>query len=211
MNLSEPLDGIASPVEAAALRVLARADAGFSGRQVHALAGVGSTSSVHRALTALVRVGVVTATSVPPAIVYRANRDHVLWPVVELGLSGRKRALDGIRDFFVENMPDEAPEQWRVSAVLYGSVARRTSGLDSDIDLFLVFPDGHDDDARAELTYRLAEHIERITGNAAQVFSVDRSELARRLAEDDPLLTNVLTDGIHLYGEPLRLPVRAAS
>lgn len=42
MNLSEPLDGLTTAVEAAVLRVLARADTGFSGRRIHALASVGS-------------------------------------------------------------------------------------------------------------------------------------------------------------------------
>ncbi|WP_396655630.1 nucleotidyltransferase domain-containing protein [Microbacterium sp.] len=211
MNLSEPLDGLTTAVEAAVLRVLARADAGFSGRQVHALAGVGSTSSVHRALTGLVRVGVVTAEPNPPSIIYRANREHVLWPVIESGLSARQRAFDIIRGFFDDNVGDEVPAEGRVSAVVYGSVARRESGLDSDIDLFLVFPDGFDDDARADFTYRLAEHVERVTGNEAQVFYVDRSELARRIADDDPLVANVRADGIHLYGDPLPAPLRHAS
>ena len=41
-ELSEPLDGLTTAVEAAVLRVLARADTGFSGRRIHALASVGS-------------------------------------------------------------------------------------------------------------------------------------------------------------------------
>ncbi|HEY5222845.1 MAG TPA: nucleotidyltransferase domain-containing protein [Microbacteriaceae bacterium] len=204
MNLSEPLDGLTTTVEAAVLRVLARADAGFSGRQVHALAGVGSTSSVHRALTSLVRVGVVTAEPSPPSIIYRANRDHVLWPVVELGLAARSRALESIRDFFDENVPEEVPGASRVTAVLYGSVARRDSTSGSDVDLFLVFPDRFDPDARADFNYRLAEHVQRVTGNEAQVFSVERSELAQRIAERDPLIANALSDGFLVFGDPLQ-------
>lgn len=204
MNLSEPLDGLTTAVEAAVLRVLARADAGFSGRQVHALAGIGSTSSVHRALTGLVRVGVVSAEPRPPSIIYRANREHVLWPVIELGLEARSRAFDSIRGFFDDNVPEEVPVEWHVSAVLYGSVARRDSNIDSDVDLLVVFPDGFNEDARADFTYRLAAHVERVTGNEAQVLSVDRSELAQRIAEGDPLVLNALADGIHIFGEPLR-------
>jgi len=203
MNLSEPLDGLTTAVEAAVLRVLARANAGFSGRQVHALAGIGSTSSVHRALASLVRVGVVTAEPNPPAIIYRANREHVLWPVIELGLSARSRALDSIRRFFVENVPDEVVQKSRMTAVVYGSVARRDSTLDSDIDLFLVFPDAIDPEARADFTYRLAEQVHQVTGNEAQIFSVERSELVRRIADDDPLIVNVLRDGIVVFGDAL--------
>lgn len=211
MNLSEPLDGLTTAVEAAVLRVLARSDVGFSGRQVHALAGVGSTSSVHRALGRLVHVGIVTSESRPPAIIYRANREHVLWPPVELGLASRTRAFDGIRAFLEDNVPDEAPESSKVTAVLYGSVARRESDTDSDIDLFLVFPDGFDTDARADFTYRLADHVRRITGNEAQIYTVERADLVQRLAENDPLILNVMTDGVLIFGEPLKTVARSAA
>ena len=196
MNLSEPLDGLTTAVEAAVLRVLARSDAGFSGRQVHSMAGVGSTSSVHRALGSLVRVGLVTSEARPPAIIYRMNREHVLWPAVESGLAARTRVFDSIRHFCEHDLPAELG----LTVVVYGSVARRESTLESDVDLFVVFPDGIDEDARADVSYQLASHVHRVTGNEAQVYSVDRRELAQRLAENDPLAGNVLADGILLHG-----------
>lgn len=200
MNVSEPLDGLTSAVGAAVLRVLARTDAGFSGRQVHVLAGVGSTSSVHRALTALVRVGLVTAESRPPSIIYRINREHALWPSVDSALGARARIFESIRRFCTE----ELPEELGLTVVVYGSVARRESSLDSDLDLFAVYPDGIDDDARADFNYQIARYVEKITGNEAQVFSIERTELAHRIDENDPLIMNVLVDGILVFGPPLR-------
>jgi len=203
MNLSEPLDGLTSPVEAAVLRVLSRADAGFSGRQLHALAGVGSTSSVHRAINHLAHVGLVTSESRPPAIIYRPNRHHVLWPVVELALEARTRALGGIRDFCLEEVPSEVPEEARITLLLYGSVARRESNTESDIDLLIVFPDDFDPEARADFNYRLGEHVERLTGNEAQLSSLARAEFETRFAERDRFIANVAGDAIHLYGPVL--------
>jgi predicted nucleotidyltransferase len=197
MNLTEPLDGLTSPVEAAVLRVLAKSDAGFSGRQLHVLAGVGSTSSVHRALAAFVHLGLVLPESRPPAIIYRANRDHVLWPVVDLALGARERALDSIVQFCLANAPAD------LTVLLFGSVARRESTLDSDIDLFVVFPDSIDDELEAEFTYRLADHVEHVTGSEAQVLHLRRAELAKRLDDDDPLVVNVIEDGHLLHGAPL--------
>jgi predicted nucleotidyltransferase len=200
MNLSEPLDGLTSAVEAAVLRVLSRADVGFSGRQVHALAGTGSTSSVHRALSGLVRIGLVTAESRPPSIIYRINREHALWPVIDAALSSRTRVFESIRSFCA----DDLPHGLDLTVVVYGSVARRDSSLDSDLDLFVVYPDGIDDESRADVNYRIARHAETITGNEAQVFSVERADLAQRILENDPLVANVLTDGILIFGPPLR-------
>lgn len=197
MNLSEPLDGLTSPVEAAVLRVLARSDAGFSGRQLHVLAGVGSTSSVHRALATFVHLGLVLPESRPPAIIYRANRDHVLWPVIDLALGARARALDSITEFCRANAPAD------LTVVLFGSVARRESTRDSDVDLFVVYPDGIDDDLEAEFTYRLADHVDHVTGSEAQVLHLRRAEMIQLLNDDDPLVVNVVEDGHLLHGATL--------
>lgn len=200
MNLSEPLEGLMPPVEAAVLRVLNRTDAGMSGRQVHAVAGVGSTSGVHRALTRLARTGLVRVESRPPALIYRPNRAHVLWTAVERGLNARNDAIDKIRLFFVDEIPEEVPADSRVTATLYGSVARRTSTSESDVDVLVVFPDRFDVDARAELLLALAERIEELTGNAAQINAMDRSEFLAGTADGDVFLANVLRDGVPLFG-----------
>lgn len=207
MNLSEPLDGLTTRVEAAVLRVLGRADTAFSGRQLHMLAGVGAISSVHRALSRLVQLGLVGAESVPPAIMYRINRDHALWPAIELALSARSRVFDEIRRFCEHDLPDELG----LTVVVYGSVARRESSLESDIDLFVVYPDGIDADARADISYRLAGHVERLTGNEAQIFSIERADLIERVSEDDPLVMNVIAEGITVFGHALDNPTGHAA
>lgn len=200
MNLSEPLDGLLPSAEAAALRVLSRTDAGLSGRQVHAVAGVGSPSGVHRALTRLVHTGLVSVESRPPALVYRPNRRHVLWGAVEDALRARDRAIDAIRLFLVQEISEEVPDELRVTATLYGSVARRDSTSKSDVDVLVVFPERFGPDDRADLVLRLAERIEELTGNAAQVNAMDRREYRRRDADGDAFVDNVRRDGIHLFG-----------
>jgi predicted nucleotidyltransferase len=199
MNLTEPLAGLTTPVQAAVLRVLARAATGFSGRQVHRLANTSSISSVHRALTTLVGVGLVTANHQPPSIVYRANRKHVLWPAVESGLAARDRFFESLREFCDEELPKELS----LTIVLFGSVARRESSAESDVDLFLVYPDEIDPDAEADFSYQIAGEVELLSGNAAQIYAINQSELVRRHGDADPLLSNVLRDGILLHGEPL--------
>lgn len=200
VNLSEPLEGLTSKVAAAALRVLNRTDAGMSGRQVQKVAGVGSTSSVHRALSDLVAVGLVSVEPRPPSLIYRPNRAHVLWKAIEEALQARDRAIESIRLFFIDEVLDHASEDGRVTATLYGSTARRDSTRESDIDVLVVFPNDFDPDERADLALRLAERIENLTGNPAQVNSMDRRGFLRRQSDGDPFLANVARDGIHLFG-----------
>ena len=205
MNLSEPLDGLTTVVEAAVLRVLARTDVGFSGRQVHGVASVGSTSSVHRALTGFVNLGLVSAEPRPPSIVYRINRQHALWPVIELALTARNRVIDSIREFCANDFPRSLD----VSVVLYGSVARRDSTRDSDVDLFAVYPDDVDEDSVIDFNFHLRAQIEQLTGNRAQIVSMSRTYIAERVDGGDPLVTNVLADGILLHGRSLMPTQRA--
>lgn len=200
MNLTEPLEGLLPPMEAAALRVLSRTDAGLSGRQVQAVAGVGSTSGAHRALTRLARTGLVSVESRPPALVYRPNRRHVLWSAIEEALRARDRAIEQIRLFLVDEVPEEVPADLRPTATLYGSVARRDSTTESDVDVLIVFPEHVDPDARANIVLGLAERIEELTGNAAQINAMGRGEYRRRDADGDPFLVNVQRDGIPLFG-----------
>ena len=207
MNLSEPLEGLLSQAAAAVLRVLARADTAFSGRQIHSLAGTSSVAGINRALNALIDLGLVMAEPRPPSILYRINREHALWPAVELGLSARQRVFESTAEFCAS----ELPEGLDLSVVVYGSVARHESDAKSDVDLLVVYPDGIDPEFRADYNYQIAVHVERITGNAAQVFSLERADLAQRIAENDPFIVNVLEDGIHIYGTSLRSGRKRAS
>lgn len=64
--------------------------------------------------------------------------------------------------------------------------------------MFVVYPDGIDPDARSGFNYQLANHVESVTGNEAQVYSLERSEFLQRVEEKDPFIQNVLADGITL-------------
>ncbi|WP_344296634.1 nucleotidyltransferase domain-containing protein [Agromyces neolithicus] len=123
----------------------------------------------------------------------------MLWEVIESALEARARVFDALDRF----CSDELPPELDLTVVVYGSVARRESTLESDLDLFVVYPDGVDPDAQADFSYQLAQHAERITGNQAQIFAVTRSELQSRQGERDPLVGSVIADGILVHGRPL--------
>ena len=59
MNLSHPLELVAHRVDGRILEVLSRADAAFTGRQVHALIGDHSVSGVQAGLDRLRRQGIL--------------------------------------------------------------------------------------------------------------------------------------------------------
>jgi predicted nucleotidyltransferase len=125
---------------------------------------------------------------------YRVNRDHVLWPSIELALDAN-RELDRRIAAFVE-ASGEAVE----SVAVFGSLARGTATGESDVDLVVVFHDQVD----ADLVGTLGEQVRAWTGNACHVFDVTRADLARFVAEGDPLVGSWRADARTLYGKDLR-------
>ena len=80
---------------------------------------------------------------------------------------------------------------------IYGSAARRAGDEGSDIDL-LVVSDAPD---ASELAADLAGNVERWTGNAARVVTLDPSDLARMRRAQEPVLVEWERDLVVVAGD----------
>lgn len=183
------------------LVTLARTDDWLTGREVARLARTPPSSAL-RALRRLSEQGVVRTRAAGRARLYRLNREHVAAPVA-LALAGlRAELLDRLRGALGELEPSP------VHASLYGSAARQDGGPDSDIDVFLVRPDGvaEDDERWARGVDALREAVERWTGNDVQILELGERE-ARALPVDDPdstVVAGLRRDAVDLVGVPAR-------
>lgn len=194
MNLARPLEVVTPTVDADVLRVLAGADASFTGRQVHQIAGRHSERGVRNALHRLVEQGVVTRERVGAADRYALNREHLAAPHIE--------ALANLRSDLIARMYAEldvwdAPPEY---AAMFGSAARGDMRADSDIDLFVVRPTpvaSDDDRWRAQID-TLARHVTAWTGNDARVLELSADEVRRRT--NAAIIREVAKDGITLHG-----------
>jgi predicted nucleotidyltransferase len=193
MELASPLATLVSPGQASALRVLARTDAGMTGRQVSRVADMPNTG-IQRALEKLERAGLVTVDRNLHASSYRVNRDHILWPALRLVLDA-PRELDHRIVEFVERADVDI-----VSVAMFGSVARGESTSESDVDLAVVYGSTPSDD----FSVALGSMVERWTGNDCQVFDVTRADVARMVAEHDPLVDSWRRDARTVFGADLR-------
>lgn len=200
MDLESPLRTLASPVESEVLRALAGADTEFTAPQIQRIASSGSPFGVRKALARLADAGLVTANRVGSTQTWRANRRHLLWPAVEIAVDARVRLLDLIRQ--------HVQRSEGVDAYLYGSLARRESSPDSDVDLLLVFSDDHTPDQVADIAGDLSDDIAAWTGNPAQTFSVTRSELRELIREGGSIVRSFESDAIPLVG-PTFLQLRS--
>ncbi|CAN5447314.1 hypothetical protein BH10ACT7_BH10ACT7_04120 [soil metagenome] len=182
MDLSHPGVEIIGEAEANVLRSLSRLAEPASGRQLALLSGAETHSTVNRYLKKLRQIGLVHATDTPSAILYRLNRDHVFWPPLET-IIGAREAID---DEIAQLVQTELGESARVAA--FGSVANRSSTLDSDYDLLLIVDDRVSAEDRVRVADKIASLVERRAGNPAQVIDVSESELRDLNAHESSLV-----------------------
>ncbi|GAB3940960.1 hypothetical protein GCM10029976_059460 [Kribbella albertanoniae] len=199
MDLKTPISTVIPSLDGPVLQVLARADEGLSGREVHKLAGQGSVAGVRLVLQRLAATGLVHVDDAGNSLSYRLNRKHLAAPVVEF--------LADLRAALVNRIADELTA-WRlppVHASVYGALARADGDLESDVELLLIRPDDLDanDPLWNEQAGRLMQTVVDLTGNPAHVFELSRTELANHLATEAPILNDWLHPTLHLSGLPL--------
>ena len=199
MDLKSPISTVIPSLDGPVLQVLARADEGLSGRQIHKLAGQGSVAGVRLVLQRLAATGLVHVDDAGNSLSYRLNRQHLAAPVVEF--------LADLRTALVNRLSDELAA-WRLAPIhasAYGALARADGDLESDVELLLIRPDDIDaaDPLWNEQASGLMQTVVDLTGNPAHLFELSRTELANHLATSAPILNDWLHPTLHLTGQPL--------
>ena len=202
MDLFSPISSVIPSAHGAVLAVLARTHEPLSGRRVAALTdGRVGQRRVNDVLGELADAGIVRCERHPPAKLYVLNREHVAAAGVIALASQWEELLRRIRDELVG---------WQVppvSACLFGSAARGSAQLDSDLDILLV-TDLHDARRESEWQHqvdRLTEQVQAWSGNACEVLELSRDDLAAAAARDDRLVRELRADAITLGGRDIRL------
>jgi predicted nucleotidyltransferase len=186
MLLSEPFGGVIPGARGAVLSTLLRTDARLTGRQVHALVSDRhSLWSVQEALKSWAQLGVVHTQTIGRAVVHAINEDH--FTVAPL------RSLLDPMAALTETAAQIVGD--RVEAViLFGSVARGEAHEGSDIDLAVIAQS--DWDGRIDLE----DAIRRRLGNDCDALVFTAEDFARLAAAHEPVVDEILIDGIALIG-----------
>jgi predicted nucleotidyltransferase len=193
--IGEPFGGVIPGVQGAVLAVLLRTGTPLTGRQIHALIadrhGLSSVQDVLRTLTAL---GLVQSRTVGRAGVHTINEGHD-------AIAPLRQLLDPVSTLTATVRDSIDP---RVTAViLFGSAARGESTLGSDIDLAIIAGAGWDGVARLE------DAIRTRLGNDCDVLVFTPAEFNQLAANGEPVIADILTDGVPLHGAMPRI-TRAA-
>lgn len=202
MDFRQPFRVVTPTLDGDVLVLLARAEEGFSGRQLHRMLGRASEPGVRRAAERLVGQGIVLRNEVGRAKVYRLNRRHVAAPHVE--------ALADLRAILVERLRSTMKgwEEPPLVATLFGSVARGKGTPQSDLDLLLIRREGVEEDSlvwRKQL-FDLEREATEWTGNDARVLEYGAEDLTDR--DVAAFVEDAVSSGIDLFGSRRRLRER---
>ena len=196
MILQRPFAVITPTVDGDVLQSLAPVDAEFTPPELHRLVGSRSEAGIRLSLERLSSQGIVIRRRVGAAWTYRLNREHLAAaPITELAQL-RERFLERLRGLI---------SRWEVRseyAALFGSAARGTMDLGSDLDIFVVRP-RHVDASDVHWSVQRLELVTQVrswTGNDVNVLEYGADDTAGALTSDDAVLNDIKRQGIRLFG-----------
>jgi predicted nucleotidyltransferase len=192
MELNRPFATVTPTLDGDVLTVLATHDVAFTTGQIHRILTSVSKEGIRKVLARLVVQGVVLADRVGNAFAYRLNTEHLAAEAI--------RALARLMSTFLARLEAyfEAWEQPPVYAAVFGSAARGTMTVRSDLDLLLVRDRSTSEDLWARQVEDLAATVTEWTGNDARVVEYTITEL--RAARTEPVVRDVLDHGLTVAG-----------
>jgi predicted nucleotidyltransferase len=178
------------------LAALLRTGTPLTGRQIHGLLSDDySLWTVQKALKSLTKLGLAETQTIGRAGVHTINEEHasvaplraLLDPVAAL-----REAVSAVTDGDVQ------------AVLLFGSIARGEATPDSDIDLAVIAPPGWDN--RVELE----DSVRTRLGNDCDVLVLTEADFNRLAASGEPVVSDILRDGVALIGAKPRVKHGAA-
>lgn len=186
MFFGEPFGGAIPGSGGAVLSALMRTGTSLTGRQVHALVSDSySLWTVQQALKSLAQLGVVNTQTVGRAGVHSVNETHV-------AVAPLRALLDPIAAL-TETVRESVDDQVE-TVILFGSVARGEAEMSSDVDLAVIASAGWD--RRPELEDAVRTRL----GNNCDVLAFTADGFTHLAGTDEPVVCDILADGIALIG-----------
>ena len=204
MDLVQPVQAVIPGALGRILAVLAGTSAELNLRTIARLSGV-SVAQASRVMPTLVELGMVERRDVPPSAQFRLVEEHVASRAVLALARVRQTVLEELGRAAAALAPPP------LSVIVFGSFARGEARAESDVDIVVVRPAdvAEEDEAWGSSLERWREHARRITGNRVEIVEVDEHKIARLLNSRKPLWSDVVREGLVIFGRPvseLRIP-----
>ena len=211
MDFSDPISTVVPSVRGRVLLVIGRSGLELTGRRIAELAET-SAERTRQILGDMMQSGLVRSRRAGQAILYEANRDHLLWPAVQRLVEDSDQAVWALKQrvagALVKTIGADAAKG--TTAALFGSVARGDSRPGSDVDVLLITPDDLDESRAEDVVVSVIREVESATGNDCNVFHVTRARFDALARENDPMIASWSSDAAIFNGPDFRRRLKGA-
>lgn len=194
MRLQHPFEIVTPTLDGEVLNVLAGANEWFAVPTINELIPERSDEGIRKTIKRLASVGIVEELVSGRAHLYRLNREHLgADPILQLA---------ALKQRFFSRLQSEI-RKWDTSPVfvcIFGSAARGEMTSESDVDLFVIQPDGTASTQWEVQVQDLTAHASKWIGTEVRPLLYTESEI-RRLGKAEPVFGFIANEGIPVFGE----------
>ena len=211
MDFGDPLAVVVPGVHGKVLAVLARSGLPLTGKRAAELADV-SIERTRQVLHRLVDSGLIESQRAGQAVLFEINRAHLLWPAVQALVTAADQVVWAVKRRISATIDEilDSQDSPRVTAALFGSIARGDSQPDSDIDVLLITPDEFSEQQIEVLVAEVIRDVEAATGNDCNTFQISRTRFDELVRQPDPMVASLTKDAAVFRGPDFRRRLRGA-
>ena len=206
--LRHPLDSVLGSVtKVRLLRALLPLERPVSLREAARLAGV-SPAAASGALDELAALQIVDRREATSQHLYTVNRANRLTDALAGLFAAEEERRETLMDALRSDVEGGQPRPSVEAAALFGSAARGDDRPDSDLDLLVIAEGPGDEEAVWAHLVEVKERYRREFGVKLSPVVLTLERLRERARDGDPLIDNVVEDGIKLTGPPIQKLIR---
>ena len=199
MKFKKPLDDIfQTPSSIKVLRVLAKGELDFTGRQIADMAGL-NPQTCQNTLDRLNDLRLLAVRRVGRAYLYRLKSNNAIVNQMLAPLFNTEKNLLANELTKVANRL----EGTAIAVILFGSVARGEEEPGSDIDLAVIVQDPETREAAQGLGDEILDELADVTGVIPTIIVWSKDEFKERYDSGDGLARSLLEEGRVVMGPPV--------
>ena len=199
MKFRKPLDDIfQTPSSIKVLRVLAKGELDFTGRQIADMAGL-NPQTCQNTLDRLNDLRLLAVRRVGRAYLYRLKSNNAIVNQMLAPLFNTEKNLLANELTKVANRL----EGTAIAVILFGSVARGEEEPGSDIDLAIIVQDPENKETAQELGDEILDELANVTGVIPTIIVWSKDEFKERYENGDGLARSLLEEGRVIMGPPV--------
>jgi hypothetical protein len=205
VDLSNPVSAIVVRIDARIYEIFTRSAAPVSGLKMTSLIGDASYAGVMAALNRLLDQGLLLMETDGAANMYRANREHILWPAISAAVAAANGALAELQKRISKLLREHvgAAVANEITLAVIGPVARRQGEPDSDLDLLGIFPMHLDPEVIEAFAATLGQRVRRWSGNECNLTILGTKQLKDMLTASDPQVELWRAEAVTFHGVDL--------